>query len=130
MQTCPIFSLVLSDDTIYQGGLTYFDTKWKEIPLDKKIKRLFYALPDGNHLCLSKFDKYYHFVEATTDINGRKTGQINLEYAYILGKKDDKITCYKISLKHRKDKFLGTIERNEFSKDSEFVKGLCPTGWR
>jgi len=124
-----LFMAILEDDTIYVGGTSYEKTLWLELP-KKKIKRLFYTLPDGNHLCLELYDKYFHMIEATTDLNGSKAGKVNIEYAYIFGKKEDKVTCYKINLKTRPDKNIGNIERIEFATDSEFIQQLNKDGWK
>jgi len=129
MYTKALFMAILEDDTIYVGGQSYEKTLWLELP-KKKIKRLFYTLPDGNHLCLELYDRYFHMIEATTDLNGSNAGKVNIEYAYVFGKKDDKVTCYKINLKQRADKNLGNIERLEFATDSEFIQTLNKDGWK
>jgi len=122
MNIKPLFVAVLEDESIYTGG-DYYKTKWIEIP-DKKIKRLFYTLPDGNHLCLDMYDKYYHFIEGTNDLNGKNNGKVNLEYAYIMGSKNDKVICYKINLKN------SNIERIEYNINDTFIKSLNSLGWR
>ena len=129
MSKRPLFVLVLEDDTIYSGG-DFTNTKWNEIPLNKKIKRIFYSLTNKDCLCLDGYDKYFHMIEATTDLNGSKAGKVNIEYAYIFGKKEDKVTCYKINLKTRPDKNIGNIERIEFATDSEFIQQLNKDGWK
>jgi len=129
MKTNALFLVILEDDSVYVGGKSYEKTLWLEIP-KKKIKRLFYTLPDGNYLCLELYDKYFHFIEATTDLNGSNAGKVNIEYAYILGKKEEKVTCFKINLKQRPDKNIGNIERTEFDINSEFVQSLNKDGWR
>jgi len=122
MNIKPLFVAVLEDESIYTGG-DYYKTKWTEIP-DKKIKRLFYTLPDGNHLCLDMYDKYYHFIEGTNDLNGKNNGKVNLEYAYVMGSKNDKVVCYKINLKN------SNIERIEYNINDTFIKSLNSLGWR
>jgi hypothetical protein len=124
-----LFVAVLEDDTTFTGG-DYYNTKWTLLPKDKKIKRLFYTLPDGNHLCLDLYNKYYHFIEGTNDLNGRHSGKVNLEYVYLLGQKDNKIICYKINLQNRPNKNLGDIERIEYNINDSFIKSLNPVGWR
>jgi hypothetical protein len=125
-----LFMAILEDNTIYLGGESYEKTLWLELPKTKKIKRLFYTLPDGNHLCLETYDRYFHMIEATTDLNGISAGKVNIEYAYVLGENDNHVTVYKINLKQRPDKNLGNIERLEFAKDSEFIQTLNKDGWR
>jgi hypothetical protein len=130
MNTKALFSVIFEDNSIYSGGKSYDQTLWKQIPQNKKIKRLFYTLPDNNHLCLEDYNKYFFMLEATKDLNGKNAGRVNIEYAYILGEKYDKVTCYKINLKERPDKNIGNIERLEFAKDSEFIRTLNKDGWR
>lgn len=120
-----LFVAILEDNEIFTGG-SYEKTRWLELPKDKKIKRLFYTLPDGNHLCLDLYDRYFLMIEATADINGDNAGKVVIEYSYIMGEKDNKVICYKINL--RTD--IGNIQRQEFAKDSEFVLGLSKDGWR
>jgi hypothetical protein len=92
MNTKALFVAILEDETVFVGGKSYEKTLWLDIP-NKKIKRLFYSLPDGDHLCLSLYDRYFHFVEATQDLSGKNSGTVNLEYAYILGEKEGKVIC-------------------------------------
>lgn len=129
MNTKALFLAVFEDNSVYVGGKSYEKTLWLELP-KKKIQRLFYTLPDGNHLCLEDYDRYFHMLEATQDLNGKNAGKVNIEYAYIMGEKDNHVTCYKINLKTRVEKNIGHIERLEFSKDSEFIQGLSKEGWR
>jgi hypothetical protein len=126
----PLFVAIFEDKTVFSGGISYDKTLWKNLPLDKKIKRLFYTLPDGNHLCLENYDKYFHMCEATKDLNGNNAGKITIEYAYLFAKKDSNIMCYKINLKQRNDKNIGDIERKEYSTTDTFIQGLSKDGWR
>lgn len=122
-----LFIAVLEDNTIFRGG-NYYNTKWLEIPEDKKIKRIFYILPTGDYLCLDLYDTYYHYVEGTKDIN--VGGKSNLEYAYLMGKKGNNITCYKINLRKRLNKNIGDIEILNFTDNDSFIKELNPRGWK
>ena len=125
----PLFTVILEDESVFYGG-DYYKMKWAEIPTNKKIKRLFYTLPDGNSLCLDSYDKYYLFAEGTKNMNGTNIGKVNLEYFYILGKKEDKVVCYKINLFDRPTEHIGNIERIEYSSDGSFVATLNPNFWR
>lgn len=126
----PLFIAILEDESLFQGGNSYEHTRWLELPTDKKIKRLFYTLPDGNHLCLDIYDRYFMMIEALKDLNGRNAGKISLEYAYVLAEKDDKITCYKISLKYSGNEKIGDIQRIEYKNTDPFIQGLSKKGWR
>ena len=46
----PLFRVVYTDDTIYDGG-TLEAPKWKEI--NKKIRSIFYLLPTGEDIFLA-----------------------------------------------------------------------------
>jgi hypothetical protein len=120
----PLFILVLEDETVFAGG-DYTNTKWNKIPINKKIKRLFYSLPNKDYICLEGYDTYYHMIEATIDLNGKKAGQLNIEFAYIMGKKEGKITCYKIDLKQ-----ITKLERTEYNESDSFISGLNKNAWK
>ena len=125
-----LFVAILEDNSVFTGGQDYKKTRWLELPTDKKIKRIFYTLPDGNRLCLELYDKYFMMVEATTDLNGKNAGKVNIEYVYIMGKKNKIVTCYKINLKQTIDKNIGNIERKEYSENNLFISSLSKMGWR
>ena len=78
-----IFNIIFDDNSKFIGGDSYFDTKWNQIP-NKKIRTLFYKMPSGDFLGFRKYEKYYHIVEATTDLNGINAGKKNIEYLYCL----------------------------------------------
>ncbi len=126
-----LYSVIFDDNTHFVGGHDYHNTRWLEIP-DKKIKRIFYRLPDGNFLTLHGYDKYYHMVEAVTDIMGKERGKVKIEYAYIMGKRRNKVTSYRITLFNKpNDKYkLGDIVRREFDKSNVNIKKLNSKGWR
>lgn len=121
--TKPIFNIIFDDNTKFYGGDTYFDTKWKDIP-NKKIRTLFYKMPSGDFIGLRQYEKYYHIVEATTDLNGINAGQKNIEYLYILGKKDKDIIIYKINYLN------GDIEIKHLDESNEWIQKLNPQGWK
>jgi hypothetical protein len=79
-----LYQIVFFDNSVYKGG-DLKSPKWLEIP-DKKIRSIFYQLPFGDNLVLSGYDKYYHYIECTTDISGDKKGEVQLEFAYLIGK--------------------------------------------
>jgi len=108
-----LFEIIFSDGTIFSGG-NLQETKWKDIPKDKQISRLFYLLPSGDYLALGNYDKYYQYIECTQDIyNG--DGKINIEYVYLLGKLGNKINQYKIDLQ------TGSIGRKELKEEDVHV---------
>jgi len=134
-----LFSVIFEDKTSFVGGNNYRNTKWMDIPTNKKIKRIFYRLPDGNYLCLGDYEEYFHMIEATRDwmrVSKNKIEKLNsspkVEYAYIMGKRGKKITSYRITLFSKKnDRYkLGDIVRREFDFDSRFIKGLNKSIWR
>ncbi len=118
----PLFQIVFTDGTTFDGG-TYEKTLWVEIP-NKKIRSLFYLLPTADYLGLGGYERFYHFVECTTDITGDKAGIKNLEYAYIIGQKKDYTTLYQIDLK------IGCINLKNIKNDDKFLDTLNPSFWR
>jgi len=131
MEKQSVFQVIFEDNTVFKGGSSLFKTLWNEMP-HKLIKRIFYRLPDNNHLCLSGYEKYFHMVEATMDLMGKEKGKTKIEYAYIMGKKGNIVTSYRITLFHKKDDRykVGDIVRRDFDISDKFIKGLNPTGWK
>jgi hypothetical protein len=95
--TKSLYTAIFEDDSYFHGGQSYLDTKWTDMP-HKKIKRLFYKLPDGNYLCLREYDNYYHMIEATKALTGKDKGKIKLECVHIFGKRGNIINRYSIIL--------------------------------
>jgi hypothetical protein len=92
---------------------------------------VFYSLPNSNdYLCLEGYNKYFNMIEATTDINGASAGKVKIDSAYIMGEKDEKITCYKIALQYTGNKKIGDIEKKEYEKTDPFILGLNKNGWK
>ena len=123
-----LYVVVFEDKTIYKGG-DYFETKWKDIP-NKKIARIIYSLPDGNALTLHNYDKYYHYIEATNDMNGSNAGQVKLQHACIMGKKGNKVTCYTVVLCNIGSYRPGDIYRREYGINDYVIKALNEKGWK
>ncbi len=135
MKNQALYIVEFNDGTSFEGG-TISDTKWLDIA-DKKIKRIFYRLPDGNFLCLEDYEKYFHMIEVTMDITGKEKGKTNLEYAYIMGKRGRVVTSYRIALfkevscHHGDSRYkLGDITRREFDIEHKRIKGLNSKGWK
>jgi hypothetical protein len=118
----PLFQIIFEDNSKFNGG-DYQKTKWTEIP-DKKIRTLFYLLPSGDYLGLGGYERYYHFIECTTDLNGEKAGIKNLEFAYIIGQRKDNSNIYQIDLK------TGCINLKKVNNDNIFLTKLNPVFWR
>lgn len=127
----PLFKVIFEDGTNFIGGTNYFETKWLEIPL-KKIKRIFYKLPTNDYILLDKYEKYFHMVEALKDITGKEKGIVKLQYTYIMGQRDNKVTSYRITLFNKgNDKFKqGDITVRVFNINDEKIKKLNPDIWR
>lgn len=131
MKSMPLYIVIFSDKTRFIGGTSYFESKWIEIPL-KKIKRIFYKMPSNDYICLDDKDRFFHMVEATTDLTGKLKGQTILRYAYIMGQKGEKVVSYRITLFNQtNDKFrTGDITVREFNINDEKIKKLNPDNWR
>lgn len=120
----PIFIVIFDDNTRFIGGTTYFNTKWREIP-KKKIKILLYKMPNGQYLSLKNFDKYYHMIEALTDLNGKNSGKVQLQYAYIIGKKGGQYSEFKIPF------LVGeTMKKTIYKETDKNITRLNPLGWK
>lgn len=122
-----LYHILFKDGSQFDGGTSFFDTKWKEIP-NKKIVKIFYRLPGGDYLLLLGYDKYFHMVEATNDLNGKNKGKTQLESVYIMGKLKDKVIIYKIGL--RLNKNLGKIEKQIKNIEDEEIKRLNFQNWK
>ena len=130
-----LYTIVFDDDKTFIGG-TILDTKWLEIP-QKKIKRIFYRLPSGDFLCLGGYNKYFHYIEAVRDLTGSERGKTKIEYAYIMGRKENKIKSYRIALfdkascHYGNSKYkLGDVTVREFDINDEKIKKLNKKGWK
>jgi hypothetical protein len=126
MEQNTLYLIVFEDESKFSGG-NYMETKWKEIP-SKKIKRIFYRLPGGDCLTLSGYDKYYHMIEATQDLLGKNRGKVRLRYAYIMGKIENKVVRYKISLEPQNNK--SEIEKELFYDTDKEITKLNVIGWK
>lgn len=118
----PLFQIVFEDNTTFSGG-DHQNTRWIEIPKDKKIRTLFYLIPSGDYLGLSGYDRFYNIIEDTTDLTGDKAGLKNLEFAYIIGQKKEHTNIYQIDLK------TGCINIKEVNNDDEFLTKLNQNFW-
>lgn len=117
-----LYIINFKDNTKFYGG-DYKNTKWLEIP-KKSIQKIEYASPLGKFIIIEDYDKYYHFIEATMDLNGQNQGQQRLEYSYLIGKKDNKYTIHKINLQ------TGQMEVKDVEENDKLIKQLNPIGWR
>ena len=130
-----LFLVTYKDGTHFVGGRSYYHTRWLEIA-HKPIQRIVYKLPDGNAIVLKDYDEYFHMVEVTQDwaCSGGKvrSSKVRLEYAYIMGKKSDKVVSYRRTLwETEKTKYkIGDIVRREFDINHPKIKGLNPLSWR
>lgn len=87
---------------------------------------MIYKLPTGDYLLLPKYDKYYHMVEAVTDINGSNAKKVSLEFVYIMGQISNTVVIYKINLKNNEYLVTQSIK----TIDDKFITGLNKQGWR
>ena len=117
-----LYTIVFNDNTKFSGG-TLESPNWLNIP-DKKIRSIFYQLPLGDMLCLAGYDKYYHYVEVCKDFMGDRKGQVQLEFAYLIGKYKDECKVYKINLR------TNQIEIKYLEEKDNFIQQLNPMGWK
>ena len=132
MNSLPLYTIIFKNGDTYIGGKDRYNSGWLGILPNKPIKRIFYRLPDYNYLCLEGYEKYFHMIEATNDLTGRNKGKTVIRYAYIIGKRENKVESYRISLFENKDsKYkIGDIVKREFDLNSKFANGLNLDNWR
>jgi len=118
-----LFTAVFDDNSKYCGG-TLQEPKWLDIPLDKKIRTIFYTLPFNDCLGMSGYDAYYHFGEIPFDITGKNKGKKTIEHTYLIGKKGNKYLINKISW------INGNVERKIVDNTDKLISELNSLGWR
>lgn len=121
----PLFVILFKDGTKYNGG-NLKQTKWLQIPNNKNIQSLYYRLPTNDYLTLSKYDAYYHFVEATKDVSPSKNSKERIQSINLLCRKGKNVVWYKINLQ----KNVGSIETKIINMKNDIIKGLNPSGWK
>jgi hypothetical protein len=123
-----LYQVQFEDGSIYNGGNSYKETKWNDIP-DKSIKQIAFTLPDGNLLVLRGYEKFNHFCEATQDIYG--SNKFTLRYQYLMGKLGDKVISYRITLFQIQDARyrIGDITRREYEYGKEY-NNRPTNGWK
>jgi hypothetical protein len=123
-----LYQVQFTNGKIFNGGDSYKVTNWKEMP-DLEIKSIAFLLPDGNLLVLKDYEEYNHIVEATQDVYG--STKFTLRYQYLMGRKNNKVTSYRIVLFETKDsKFkIGDITRREYEYGKEY-SGSGTKGWK
>jgi hypothetical protein len=128
----PLFTIIFQDGSNFVGGKNQYESEWLNIPIKKAIKRIFYRLPNNDCLCLSDYDSYFRMSEACKDLTGKNKGVVRIQYDYIMGKKENKVTCYRIALHENKDSRYkqGDITTRIFDVNDKFIKGLNIDNWR
>ncbi len=116
-----LYTIIFSDSTTYKGG-SLANTGWLDIP-NKPIKRIIYNL-SGDNLVLNGYDSYYHCIEGTTDINIKSKQSTKIEFTYLLGLKNEIITCYRINIE------TGNIEKKIYKETDKFILDLNKIGWK
>ena len=117
-----LYTIIFKNGSDFLGG-NIIETKWIDIP-NNPIKRIIYNLPTGDNLVLSGYDKYFQMIEVAEDVYGKTKGRKEIEFTYIMGKKDGIIVCYKIRIK------TGDIEKKIYKETDKFLVGLNKTGWK
>lgn len=119
-----LYNIIFSDNSQYPGG-NLKDTLWQQIPLDKKIRSIFYSLSTGDCIAMSGYESYYHLVEVTEDFyGGNKEKPKRIEYSYLIGKKGNKYHINKISW------VTGNVERKIVDEKDDLIAQLRPDGWK
>jgi hypothetical protein len=116
-----LYHIVFNTGEVFEGG-DLKTTKWMEMP-NKDIRTLFYYLPQGDVLCLSGYDAYYHSVEVTQDLMGKDKGITKIEYTYLMARIKNIVKVYKIGI------LKSTLEMFIYDVNDEFVKKWNKIGW-
>lgn len=137
-----IYKIIFKDGSVFTGGKDVFVTNWLNIPENKEIKELHYALPDSNIIVLRGYDAYNHLVEVSKEaFNNRKhvpiksavrtLNGVRVISVFLMGKKGNKVISYRIILEeYENSKYkIGDITRREKEFGKEFY-GAPSTGWR
>jgi len=95
----PIFKVIFTDNTIYEGGDSVYNSLWNEIP-DKAISCLEYFIDGQDSIVLRGYEKYGHLIEATKNVYGPKGTDLKpkLHNIYVMGLRTNKVTSYRIAL--------------------------------
>ena len=118
----PLFIVLFTDNDIYYGKKTYEDAGWKDIP-KKPIKKIYFRLPTGDYIILADYQSYYHYVEVIKVISGANAGKVQIQYAHILGKRNERVVEYKINI------LSGNIEVKLYDEKIDYIQKLNPIGW-
>lgn len=126
MKKIPLYKIIFADGSKFEGG-NIKETKWLNIPNNKKIQNLFFRLPSDDYLTLSGYESYYHFVEATKDVSPvNKNSREKIESINLLGKKKGLVFWYKIDLNNK----IGSIEFKIKKEKDKTIQALNPQGWK
>ena len=117
-----LFTIIFNELTTYTGG-DYSNSGWLDVP-NKSIKRIIYNLPNGDNLILNGGDSYFFMTEGVTDVNKKTKQPTKVEFTYLMKRKNEIITCYKIDVK------TSNIEKKIYKETDKFIKGLNKIGWK
>lgn len=123
------FIVHYEDGETFEGNsLGSRDSLWSTSP-DKPIKALEYTLPYGNDsLKLSGYQEYLHMIEACMAVGGNT----NIENIYLMGRTDNRVISYRITILQRKtaDRYkIGDITVRILEKGKEYRGGMT-AGWK
>ncbi len=118
-----LYTIVFHDRTTFEGGDSYFNTKWTDIP-DKDISTLFYYLPSGESLCFTHFKRIYCFIDGAMDIMGAEKGKIKPEYIHIFVERNCIVVHYTINIRYK------NINVEEMDINNPVINQLNPIGWK
>ena len=129
----PIFKVTFTDNTIYEGGNSVYNSLWDQIP-DKEIACLEYFLSNGSKLVLERFEKYGHVIEATKNVYGPPGTDLKpkLHNIYVMGLKNGIVKSFRIALigNSGNDKYhQGDITQRDIPLGEEF-RGRPISSWK
>lgn len=127
MELKSLFKVVFNSGADYDGGHSYQDTGWMQIP-NKSIAAIFYKLSGNDCLCLWGYSSYFHMVEVTCDLSGKDRGIHRIQCAHIMGRKGDEVIDYRIELFKKNE--IGNITKHIYTTIDPFITGLNKANWK
>lgn len=130
----PIFKITFQDGTIFNGGNSILDSKWKDIP-SKDILCLEFFLSENESFKLRNYESYNFFIEATKAVHGPAgtDKRLKLHNIYLMGLVKNKVVSHRYSLidgTPGTDKYrIGDKTRRELPLGKEF-RGQPTRGWK
>ena len=117
-----LFKIIFEDNTEFLGG-TLSDSKWDQIPTDKRIQTLCYYLPEKT-IKLQGYDRYYHQVVRHYFLNSERRGETQIGNSYLFAQHKNKVYVKKMNFQ------TSEIEEFELDINDKKITQMNPVYWR